>query len=61
MPTSPVTFVKEARDELLKVKWPSRDEVVRLTSAVLIISAFVGLFLGSADFVLTKLLALIIK
>lgn len=61
MATSPVTFVKEARDELSKVKWPTRDEIIRLTTAVLIISAIVGVFLGGIDFILTTLMDRVIR
>ncbi len=56
MATSPITFVKEVRDELLKVKWPSRAEVIRLTGAVLLISAVVGIFLGGLDLFFTALI-----
>ncbi len=56
MATTPITFTKQAIDELKKVTWPTRDEVIRLTVAVIVISAVVGLFLGGIDFVLTKTL-----
>lgn len=61
MATTPVIFLKEVREELKKVVWPTRDEVVRLTGVVIIISLIVGLYLGGIDFILTKLLALVIK
>ena len=61
MATTPVTFLKEVRDELKKVVWPTRDEVIRLTSLVIIISLIVGFFLGGLDYIFTKLIALIIK
>ena len=56
MATSPITFTKQAVDELKKVTWPTRDEVIRLTVAVIAISVVVGLFLGGIDFALTKTL-----
>jgi len=56
MATHPVTFVKQAFDELKKVKWPSRDDVIRLTISVVVISIIVGIFLGSMDFFLTNLI-----
>lgn len=56
MSTSPITFTKQAVDELKKVTWPTKTEVTRLTVAVIVISAVVGLFLGGIDFVLTKTL-----
>jgi len=61
MATTPVTFLKEVRDELRKVVWPTRDEVIRLTSVVIIVSLIVGFFLGGLDYVFTKLITLIIR
>jgi preprotein translocase subunit SecE len=60
MATTPVSFLKEVRDELKKVVWPTRDEVIRLTGVVIIVSVGVGLFLGGTDFILTKLVGLLI-
>jgi len=59
--TTPVTFLKEARDELKKVIWPSRAEVIRLTAIVIIVGLVVGLFLGGVDYVLTLILEVLIK
>ncbi len=61
MATTPVVFLKETRDELKKVVWPTRDEVIRLTSVVIIVSVIAGIFLGGIDYILTNLLTLIVK
>ncbi len=61
MATTPITFLKEVQEELKKVVWPTRDEVVRLTFVVILISLVVGLFLGGVDFVLVKIIAVLIK
>ena len=61
MATTPVIFLKEVGDELKKVVWPTRDEIIRLTAVVIIVSLIVGVYLGGIDLILTKLLALIIK
>ena len=61
MATTPVGFFKEARDELKKVVWPTRQEAIRLTLVVIIISLLVGLFLGGLDFIFVKMIGLIIK
>jgi preprotein translocase subunit SecE len=58
--TTPVSFLKEVKDELQKVTWPTRDEVIRLTGVVLIVRLGVGLFLGGTDFILTKLFEVLI-
>ena len=60
MATTPVVFLKEVRDELKKVVWPTRDEIIRLTGVVILVSVGVGLFLGATDFILTKLIGLLI-
>lgn len=60
MATTPASFLKEVRDELQKVVWPTRDEVIRLTAVVMIVSIGVGIFLGGADFILTKLVEVVI-
>lgn len=61
MATSPVSFLRETRDELKKVVWPSRQEVLRLTLVVITISLVVGLFLGGLDFVFVKIIETIVK
>jgi preprotein translocase subunit SecE len=61
MATTPVNFFKEVKDELKKVVWPTRAEVVRLTSIVILVSVGVGVFLGLMDYVFTNLLGVIIK
>lgn len=54
-------FLREVRLELTKVEWPSRDEVIKLTLIVLIITAVVGLYVGALDFAFTKMLELLIS
>ena len=59
--TTPITFIKETNEELRKVVWPTRDEVIRLTTVVILVSLIVGLFLGGLDFVFTKAIEIVIK
>lgn len=61
MASKPISFLKEVRDELKKVVWPTRDEVIRLTSIVILVSLLVGFFLGGLDYVFTKLMSIIIE
>ncbi|OGH21234.1 MAG: preprotein translocase subunit SecE [Candidatus Levybacteria bacterium RIFCSPLOWO2_01_FULL_38_13] len=58
---TPVSFLKEVQDELKKVVWPTRDEIIRLTFVVIFVSVVVGIFLGGLDFILTKLTEIILK
>jgi preprotein translocase subunit SecE len=52
---NPIQFIREARAELTKVVWPSRAEVIRITIAVIVLSLAVSIYLGAADYGLTKL------
>ena len=58
---TPIIFLKEVQEELKKVVWPTREEVIRLTFVVIAVSLIVGLFLGGIDFILTKLTQILIK
>lgn len=50
---SPITFLFQTRDELKKVVWPKREDVVRLTMIVLFVSVIVGLYIGALDYIFT--------
>ncbi len=54
MAYSPVAFVREAFDELKKVTWPTREDVIRLTFTVILISVMVAIFLGAIDYGIEK-------
>jgi preprotein translocase subunit SecE len=41
--------IRDVFSELRKVSWPSREEVTRLTIAVVIVSVTIGLALGGVD------------
>ena len=58
--STPIRFVKEALAELKKVVWPTKEQVVRLSVVVIVVSVIAGLLMGGLDFIFTKLLALII-
>ena len=52
--TNPLSFIKEVRDELMKVTWPTRDEVVKLTVIVVVVSLALGIYIGGLDSIMTK-------
>lgn len=58
---TPIGFFRETYDELKKVTWPTRNDVVRLTLVVIMISLFIGLYIGALDYIFTKLTELILK
>lgn len=45
-----VQFLQEAKVELLKVNWPKREEIIRYTLLVIVMSFVVAVFLGSLDY-----------
>ena len=49
------------RLELTKVTWPKREDVVKLTFIVLLVSAGVGFYVGGLDYLFTKLLEFIVS
>lgn len=44
-----INFIKEAREELKKVSWPTREQTVKYTGLVIGVSLAVALFLGILD------------
>ena len=55
-PNKIITFLKESKLELKKVNWPTREETVRFTLIVVVISIAVAVFLGGLDVVFSRLL-----
>ncbi len=53
-----ITYLKNARAELMKVSWPSRALTTKYTVEVLIVSAFIALFLFLVDLLFNKILDL---
>ncbi|MBU0569956.1 preprotein translocase subunit SecE [Patescibacteria group bacterium] len=51
-----ISYLTEVGQELSKVTWPKKEEVIKLTLIVFIISATLGLYVGVLDFAFTKLL-----
>ena len=41
-----ISFLKEVKEELAKVAWPSREQTIRYTVLVIIVAVVVGVFLG---------------
>lgn len=44
-----IRFFTEAKGELMKVNWPTKDQLVRYTVLVVVISLAVAIFLGALD------------
>ena len=46
-----ITYLKESKIELKKVVWPTREETIRYTVTVVVISGAMAIFLGGLDYV----------
>jgi preprotein translocase subunit SecE len=55
-----IEYVKEVKRELKKVSWPSKQEVIRMTLTVIIVSAAVAGLITGLDFVFQKLISFLI-
>ncbi len=58
--TSPGEFVRQVRQETSKVVWPSRQEVVRTTILVLIMTGILAIFFLGVDQVLGRSVKLLL-
>ncbi|MDR2353768.1 MAG: preprotein translocase subunit SecE [Deltaproteobacteria bacterium] len=54
------TFLKEARNELSLVTWPTRKETLQATGVLLVFVAVSAIYLGVVDSILSRLLRLVI-
>ncbi len=48
-----INFLKEVREELNKVAWPTREQTIRYTILVVTVAVAVGIALGALDYILT--------
>lgn len=48
-------YLRDARIELKKVNWPSREQTVNLTIVVCVVCVAIALFLGGVDFLFASL------
>ncbi len=55
-----INYIKASQQELKKVVWPSRKEIINHTMLVIGISLGVAIFLGAVDYLLTLTLDIIL-
>jgi preprotein translocase subunit SecE len=48
-------YLREIRGEIKKVTWPGKNDLVKTTIAVLVISLFFGIYLFGVDFIFTRI------
>lgn len=54
-------FIVEARGELTKVSWPSKEDVWDSTKVVIVSVIIISIFLGFIDILFSKLIKLVIQ
>jgi len=56
-----IKYLKEVQNELKQVTWPKKEQTIKLTLTVIIISLVVGLYIGGLDWLLTEITKIIFK
>ena len=51
-----IQFLREAKNELKKVKWPTRKELMASTAVVILLVLVIAFYLGLVDFGLIKII-----
>jgi preprotein translocase subunit SecE len=59
-PNVVVRTVRETVAELRKVTWPTRSEATQLTIVVLVVLVVMSAFLGTMDFLFSRMIAWVI-
>jgi preprotein translocase subunit SecE len=54
-------YLRETREELRKVTWPTREEAVNLTVIVMVVTFTMAAILGLFDFIFSRLFGLFIQ
>lgn len=61
MATNPLKFLQEVRQEVNKVTWPTRNEVLVSTAMVLALAALASVFFLAADGIISWLVSLTLQ
>ncbi|MEI8327569.1 MAG: preprotein translocase subunit SecE [Candidatus Taylorbacteria bacterium] len=52
-------YIKDTRAEMAHVNWPTRQQTIRFTTLVILVSIATAAILGLSDFVFSRLLTLL--
>lgn len=59
--TSIATYFQEALEELRHVRWPTRQQAVRLSVVVIVFTLICAVFFGFVDYLLSEVLQLLLN
>ncbi|MDD5085920.1 MAG: preprotein translocase subunit SecE [Candidatus Omnitrophica bacterium] len=54
-------FLRESKQELSKVTWPSKDELLGSTMVVIVMTFILAAYIGGVDFILSILMRFLIR
>ncbi|RKY37140.1 MAG: preprotein translocase subunit SecE [Candidatus Omnitrophota bacterium] len=54
-------FILNVKAEMLKVSWPSKDELLNSTSVIIVATLLLGTFVGLIDLLYTFMMGIIIR
>jgi len=57
----PIKFIREVKQELSKVSWSTRQELMGATVVVIMVTGIVTLFIGTIDLILSQVLSRLFK
>jgi len=52
-------YVKATKAEMVHVNWPSKEQTIRFTTLVILVSLATAVLLGLSDYVFSRLLTLL--
>jgi preprotein translocase subunit SecE len=58
---NPITYIRQVREELGRVTWPTRQSTINMTAMVIGVSAVVGIYIGGLDSLFTSLLNILVR
>ena len=56
-----IKYIRDSKEELLKVTWPSKEKTINSTILVISVSIAIAAFLGGLDYGFNKLLEYVLK
>ncbi|GBC75846.1 Protein translocase subunit SecE [bacterium HR07] len=56
-----VNFLREVRGEFQRISWPSRAEIIGLTTLVIIIVVLLSIYVGLWDFIFQRVVAFLLQ
>lgn len=54
-------FLREVQTEFSKITWPTRQQIIRLSTMVIVVSAITSTYLGFLDYLFTEFVAILIR